>query len=179
VGSSSPRRHGSCVAPARAALRLCCAAAFLLCLSACSMPTQTPPSSYYPAIQASPSPAPPTPEAAAFEVGAWPSNASPHSGGAVTIFVLFRSAGIPVAGAQVTVNVRYGYVAGSVRTDGGSVQTYGSGPPVRYGPIATDGSGYAHVAVLSASPAHPAQVDVTVSYQGQTYSTSTSFAATP
>jgi len=179
VGSSSRRRHGSCVAPARAALTVCGAAAFLLCLCACSMPTQEPPSSYYPALQASPSPAPPTPEAAAFEVGAWPSNAAPHSGGPVTIFVLFRSAGVPVAGAQVTVNVRYGYVAGSVRADGGSVQTYGSGPPVSYGPVATDGAGYAHVAVFSAGPSHPAQVDVKVSYQGQTYSTSTSFAATP
>ncbi len=79
----------------------------------------------------------------------------------MTIYVSFRNAGIPVAGGVATVRVHYP----------GAAQDFSGGR--------TSGSGYTAINVAGSSSSKPVLVDVYVSYQGQTYSATTSFTPTP
>ncbi len=150
----------------KAALASTCIVATLMSfpLAACqpfTPATQAAPGPYFPVIRTPLPSGSPTPPALAYTVGAWPANSSPAQGAQVTIYVSFRNGGTPVPGGVATVRVHYP----------GTTQDFSGGR--------TSGSGYAAINVAGSSSSRPVLVDVYVSYQGQTYTATTSFTPMP
>lgn len=143
---------------------ICALSLVALLLAGCDLQAQASPSpKYYPVIHA-PSPTQsPTPLPLSYTVGVWPSDFTPREGRPVTVYVAFRNAGIPVAGAGVSVRVQY--VTGWET----------------FGPSATNDAGYAAFVVPShvQPPARPIVVNATVVYQGQSYTGTSVFATMP
>lgn len=142
------------------ALSISCALA--LSLAACAQFTTAQPGPYYPDLVA---PANPTATLApaAYTVAAWPANSEPRADQANTIYVAFRRAGTPVPGAQVTLYVQ----------SGDSAQSYGQRE--------TSASGYAAFILngLAERPNQHVSVQITVIYDGQSYSATTDFTPAP
>ena len=141
-------------------LSLACAVAGVL--AACAQYTTAQPGPYYPDLGGQPSPTT-TLTPIGFTVASWPANSEPGAGEATTIYVAFHDAGSPVAGAQVTLSAQ----------SGESTQPYG--------PRDTSASGYAVFVLsgLSERPNQPVLVQVTVTYEGQTYTATTDFTPAP
>lgn len=138
-------------------------AVLALCIAACGPVSHAEPGSYFPVIRTpaatiSPTPGPPT-----YTVGTWTSNSSPLPTDQITIYVSFRNAGTPVAGGEASIQMNLPRGTQS------------------YGPIATDSRGFAAFTVYftGARPARPVIVTAIVSYEGQVYQNTTSFAAMP
>jgi hypothetical protein len=133
---------------------------FGLTLAACgplTLPTtQAAPGASYPVIR-TPVNLTPTVPPLAYTVGAWPSNSSPYLGAPVTVYVSFRNGGSPVGGGQAYVTVHY------------------PGSYLSFGPAYTGGDGYTGIPVPGSAAPTPIVVDVSVSYLGQTYTTTTGF----
>jgi hypothetical protein len=151
-------RRGRRAAACPTWLLLALGAACIL-LAACGPATWAAPGAYYPVIRTPVSEKTPTPQAPTYSVGAWPSDSTPGTDGTVVIYVAFHHVGTPAAGARVTLAVRYPNAWKG------------------YGPALTDVGGYAALRVSYADPfrGRPVQVTVRVTYQGQTYLTTTSF----
>jgi hypothetical protein len=139
-----------------------------LLLAACSPlgpTTQAQAGPPQPVIQTPAGSTTPTPGPFTYTVGAWPSNYTPAASSTVIIFVSFRDAGAPVAGASATASAYYP----------------GSGG-IGAGPVKTDSQGYAAIGMPVRALANTigttkqtVQVTVTVSYQGHTYQATTNF----
>jgi hypothetical protein len=134
-----------------------------LCLAACGPVSHAEPGSYFPVIRAPVATISPTPGPLTYTVGAWASNSSPLPTDQITIYVSFRNAGTPVAGGDASIQVNLPQGTQS------------------FGPTATDASGYAAFTVYfaNARPGRPVIVNATVSYEGQVYQGTTTFAAMP
>jgi hypothetical protein len=133
-----------------------------LAFVACGPQTEAAPGQYYPVIVTPTNDSTPTPDALSYVVGAWPSDAAPPPSGTVIIYVEFHDGQVPVPGAEATIDV---FLPSGV---------WG------YGPALTNSSGLARFLVrYSAFVGRAILVEAHVSYQGQTYDASTSFAPAP
>lgn len=135
-----------------------------LVLAACGQFTTADPGPYYPAIGAASTPTA-TVAPLGYTVAAWATNSGPPAGSPVGIVVAFHDAGLPVPGAQVSL----------------SVVPAGSYTSQSYGPLTTNATGYAGFTLSGEGdqPDLPMLVQVSVTYQGQTYTASTEFTPSP
>lgn len=144
------------------------AAGVVLLFSACSAALANDPGSANPTI-ALHTPAAnltPTPTAPPWTIGAFASNPTPNVNDNITIYVIFHisaNGGPPrgVQGASVNLYFRYAQGGGGVA----SLNSQGGGQSTT-----PDGWAAFPITFTGLTPQSPINVDVTVSYQGQTYS---------
>jgi hypothetical protein len=136
------------------------AALALAALSACSASLANDPGSGNPTIALHPiQNLTPTPTAPPYTIGAFASNETPNVNDSITIYVIFHLHGKPQGGA--TVNLFFHY------DNGAGIAQLNSQAGAK--PTGDDGWAGFPITFTNLSPQQPVEVDITITFNGQTY----------